>query len=264
MKPYFSIVVAAYNAGESIKTTINSILSQTFSDYEIIVKDGMSSDDTLSYVPSSEKITVYSTKDGGIYEGMNEGISYTSGKYLCFLNCGDYFASENVLQKIYDASRELTDTENIVYGNYTRKEVLFKAESKITKFSLYRKPLCHQTMFFGKGVFDKLGVYNTEYRICADYNHTVHAFFDGIAFVYCNCTVCDYLGGGVSESSEHAERRIEEIKKIRKSYYSKARIAWYNFLIFLTFKGLRQKLISDKSPKWVRNLYRKLVNKVNK
>ena len=172
-KPYFSIIVASYNAEKYIKATIDSVLNQNFDDYEIIVKDACSTDNTLVNIPADERICVYSTKDSGIYDGMNQAISYANGKYCTFLNCGDSFYDENVLSNIYEASKNIEDTNTIIYGDLYRDDVYRRQPANITGFYLYRRPLNHQSMFFGKDVFDKVGVYDTDMKISADYGLTV-------------------------------------------------------------------------------------------
>lgn len=262
--PFFSIIVVSFHAEKTIRKTVDSILSQDFEDYEIVVKDADSTDGTVKNLPESEKIRLYVSKDGGIYYGMNEAVTYASGKYLLFLNCGDYFASNDVLSKIYAAAKDKDEKKTILYGNYSRNGVTFKQPSKITPFYLYRTPLCHQTVFFGKGVFDTFEKYNTEYRILADYDITLKSYFGGFDFVYIPVTVSDYMGGGVSESEKMKAIKKEEYAKIQKKNFSARDIRRYKRKLFFSFRGLRQKLISDKSPKWVRKLYRKLVNRVNK
>ena len=261
---FFSIIVASYNAEATIRATILSVLKQKFEDYEIVVKDGGSTDGTLEKIPESEKIRVYSSRDGGIYQGMNEGIGYANGKYLCFLNCGDLFVDENVLSSVYETAKSLEGFNNIIYGNYSRKGVVFKQPSKIKAFYLYRTPLCHQTMFFGYENLESTNGYDTSYKILADYNHTVHSFKNGTSFVYCNAVICDYLGGGASESKKGIAIKTVEYEDIREKYFTKKQIRRFNIKLFLSFKGLRQRMISDKSPRWVRRLYRKLVNGVNR
>lgn len=262
-QPFFSIIVAAYNAETVIEDTILSVLNQKFDDYEIVVKDGGSTDNTLFKIPTSEKIRVYSSRDGGIYQGMNEGISYADGKYLCFLNCGDLFDNPDVLSSVYKCAAELQDTRNIIYGNYCRKGVNFKQPSSITPFYLYRTPLCHQTMFFGSKVFEEHGGYDTDYKILADYNHTLAAFTSGIPFIYCDAVICSYLGGGASETAKGAEIKKSEYDVLRSKYFTKKQIRNYNTKIFFSFRKLRQRIISDKSPQWLRKLYRKIVNLFN-
>lgn len=263
-QPFFSIIVAAYNAEDTIEKTILSVLNQSFDDYEIVVKDGGSADSTLSKIPESEKVLIHSSRDGGIYQGMNEGISYASGKYLLFLNCGDLLDNADVLARVYANANLLNDTRNIVYGNYCRNGVVFKQPSSITPFYLYRTPLCHQSMFFGREVFDEFGVYETDYKILADYNHTLTAFFADVPFVYSDTVICNYLGGGASESQKGIEIKKKEYAILREKYFSKKQIKRYNIKLFFSMKKLRQKLISDKSPRWIRKAYRKIINTVNR
>lgn len=260
--PFFSIIVVAYNAAPYIRKTIESVLSQSFSDFEIVVKDAASTDGTLDEIPTDERIRVYSERDGGIYDGMNAAVGYAAGKYLLFLNCGDFLASNEVLSAIHEVAKDKDEEKTVIYGNYTRRGVLFKSPSKLSAFYLYRTPLCHQTVFFGRGVFEK-EKYDVSYKIFADYDLTLRTFFGGFSYVYAPVTVSDYLGGGVSESPKELSRKKEEYVRATKAHFSKKQLRRYKARIFFSFRKLRQALISDKSPKWVRGLYRKLVNRVN-
>lgn len=264
MKPYFSVIIVSYNAGITIEQTIQSVLSQSYDNYEIIVKDAVSKDNTLSYIPKSDKIKVYSEKDTGIYDGMNSAIKYASGKYLIFLNCGDCFASSEVLQKVYEKSIAMQEEDCIIYGDYIRNEVLFKQPSKIYDFYLYRTPLCHQSMIFARTLFEKYGGYDLSFKICADYDFTVKTYKDKMPYVYIDIPICKYLGGGVSESKKGSKIKNNDYKVIKKKYFKKRERFFYSIKIFFSFRKLRSLLISDKSPKWIRKLYRKIVNKINK
>ncbi len=261
--PFFSIIVVSFNAKDTIKRTIESVLSQDFDDYEIIVKDAASTDATVDQIPTSDKLRVYVNADSGIYYGMNEAILYARGKYLLFLNCGDYFASEDVLSKIYQVAKDKDETKTVLYGDYSRNGVRFKQPSKITPFYLYRTPLCHQTVFFGKGVFEKFEKYDTAYRILADYDITLKSFFGGFDYVYVPVTVSDYMGGGVSENEKMKALKKDEYAAIQGKTFSAKDRHRFKRKLFFSFRGLRQKLISDKSPKWVRKLYRAIVNRLN-
>ena len=95
--PVFSVVVVSLNAEKLIRSTLDSVLSQTFEDYEVIVKDGLSTDGTVNQIPSDDRIRVFVQKDTGIYDAMNQATSFTRGKYVLYLNCGDVFASSNVI-----------------------------------------------------------------------------------------------------------------------------------------------------------------------
>ena len=259
---FFSIITVSYNAENLIRETIDSVLMQDFEDYEIIVKDACSKDNTLSMIPDNEKIKIYSTVDKGIYYGMNEAIDYASGEYILFLNCGDLLSNSSVLLSVYKTIKE--NQADIIYGDYFRNNIVCKQPSRITEFYLYRTPLCHQSMFFKKDLFYSLCKYNTEFKICADYEFTVHSLKAGKSFAYCNTLVCKYLLGGVSESEEGKLQKSEEYKRIKDCYYSKAKQKYFDFKLFLSLKGLRQKLVSDNSPLFIRILYRRLVNFVNR
>ena len=105
-KPFFSIVVVSLNPGERLKNTLDSIWNQTFTDYEVILKDGGSSDGSLQeliedgYFENKNQIKIVQKKDKSIYDGMNQAVQEVSGRYVQFLNCGDYFYSETVLEEV--------------------------------------------------------------------------------------------------------------------------------------------------------------------
>lgn len=261
INPFFSIIVVSYNAQDTITKTVNSVLKQNFDSYEIIVKDGLSTDDSLSRIPESKRIKVYSQKDTGIYDAMNQAIEFSNGKYICFLNCGDYFVDENVLKDIFKTAKKHDSA--VVYGDYSRKGILFKQPTKLTDFYLYRTPLCHQTMFISRELFNRNGFYNIEYKILADYEHTLHDFFANIEFVHSDTVVCDYMGDGISESKKGSKIKSLERNRIIDTYFNKTTQRWYDFKLKLSLKKLRQKMISDDSPKWIRKSYRELVNRIN-
>lgn len=263
-QPLFSIIVVSYNASVLIKETINSILSQTFDGYEIVVKDALSKDDTIEQIPTNDKIRLFQSKDSGVYDGMNQAISEARGQFLCFLNCGDVFASDDVLEKTAEYINFSNITEGIVYGDCIMWGVYRKQPSKITPFYLYRTPLCHQSMFFSKSVFEKYGLYDLSYKILADYNCTLNAFRKKVPFFYINLPVCTYLGGGISESKQGVEIKTQEYKEIQKIYYSRWERIMYETLVILSLKKLRYWVMSDKSPKMLRDAYHKTVNHINK
>ena len=109
---FFSIVVVSLNSGERLKNTLQSILNQTFTDYEVIIKDGGSKDGSLDFLAKGvllgkyPKVHLIQETDKSIYDGMNQAVTYVSGRYVQFLNCGDLFYDENVLQKTAEYIRK--------------------------------------------------------------------------------------------------------------------------------------------------------------
>ncbi len=262
--PFFSIAVVCLNAEDTIKQTIESILKQTCNDFEIVVKDGVSADNTLSNIPNDEKIHVYSEKDTGIYDAMNQIVQYSSGKYIIYMNCGDLFADENVLDRVKTHIVNLEHTPAIVYGDYMRKEIYCKQPSQMTEFYLFRTPLNHQSMFFERSVFTEVGIYDVSMRIYADYELTLKAYMAGKFFSHVDLLICKYMGDGVSESPKLKEIKTSEYNECISRHFSTEKQKKYNRYIKLSFYKLRQKLASDKCPKWLKRMYRKFVNRINK
>ena len=103
----FSIIVVCLNAGDKLHKTIESILNQTESDYEIVVKDGGSTDDSVKTLLPDDKMRVYCEADKSIYDAMNQALAHAKGEYVCFLNCGDYFYDRTVLSRVKQQAEQL-------------------------------------------------------------------------------------------------------------------------------------------------------------
>lgn len=261
-QPFFSIVVVAFNAEAVIRGTIESVLQQSFTDYEIVVKDACSSDGTLAQIPQDPRIRVYSEKDTGIYDGMNEGIRQSRGKYIQFLNCGDEFHDSSVLQRVWEACKDLEEP-SIVYGDYCRDGIFYKSPTTVTPFYLYRTPICHQSEFIHRSLFEEQA-YDLQYKILSDHDFALRCFFSGVPFVYLPYPVCDYLGGGFSEAPNRIKQKYEESDALHRKYYSKKDRFVSDLKIALSMRKLRIALTSDKSPRWIRKAYSGMLKIINR
>ena len=105
----FSIVVVCLNPGEKLTETVNSILSQQYGNYEIIIKDGGSADGSLEKLPADSRIRLLTCKDSGIYDAMNQALPMITGQYVLFLNCGDLFYNDTVL---FDMAKVIENKKN--------------------------------------------------------------------------------------------------------------------------------------------------------
>lgn len=260
--PFFSIITVAFNAQDTIRDTLQSTLSQSFSDFEIVVQDGMSKDDTLNRIPEDGRIRVFSEKDSGIYDGMNRAIGNSRGKYLIFMNCGDSFASDTVLEQLH--SLILQEQEpGVVYGDYELDQVRCVQAAEITRFYLFRNPICHQSMVIHRQVFETIGMYDCRFKMMADYDLTVHSWMSGVRFVHGDVVVCRYLGGGVSESKKGLQIIEKERKEIIGRYYPAGEQLRYGLILALTMRKLRSKLLGNGCPRFIRSAYRMVVNRIN-
>lgn len=172
-----SIITVTYNAEEFLEQCICSILSQTYTNIELIVVDGGSTDSTLTILAKyRQRIAVLiSEKDEGIYDAMNKGIAVASGEVIGMLNADDYYAYDNAVKDLV-AAFDNPDCE-IAYGNicYVKKNdtnhVLRKWVSKPfnrTSMKWGWMP-AHPTFYARKTLFETYGKYNLNFYSAADY-----------------------------------------------------------------------------------------------
>ena len=237
----FSIITVSYNAGDKLIETVKSILCQTYKNIEVIVKDGGSTDGSLDKVKelSDERVKVYSSKDKGIYDAMNEAVQYASGDYVIFLNAGDFFFNERVLEKVAKTNPPLKNT--IIYGDtyFVRSESLSPAPPKITGSVCYRNIPCHQAILYSRDTLLERG-FDISYRIRADFEHFSYSFFKGGRdFKYLGFPICLYEGGGYSESKENRKKDRLEYNRAVKANIPLINRFFYRFILIVTLHKLR-------------------------
>jgi glycosyltransferase involved in cell wall biosynthesis len=257
--PFFSIIVVSLNAGIDMKVTMDSIISQKLCEYEVIIKDGGSTDDTLHHIPKDPRIRTIVSKDSGIYDAMNQAMEYCNGQYIYFLNCGDYLINNFTLNLLYKWIL-LNDFPDIIYGNAIQDNLLCRFPRKLSNFFLYRTGLIHQACFFKRSVFEKWGKYNTSYQVCADNEFLVECSIKYFADIrHFDTVICNYKGNGFSERLSNKRIFHDEIEKIRSSYFTLPQRFFYKLFIKLSLRSIRTK-IADNSPVIIKRIYRNIRN----
>ena len=252
----FSIIVVTLNAGDELFNTVESCMNQTFTDREIIIKDGMSSDDSLDRVRAlpSDNVKIISEPDLSIYDGMNRAIKDAKGDYLIFMNAGDSFADEKVLAQT--AKHMIKHTSDIYYGNMYRKgsNTLISYPDRLTEFGLYRNVPCHQVCFYSRRLFEKKG-YDLKYPIRADYEHFLRSVYEYKASLsHMDIPVCIYEGKGFSERKDNRAKSAEEHKIITSKYMGK-RTLIYRAVMIITLQPVREKIAGSRK---LSGIYQKL------
>lgn len=250
----YSIVVVCLNPGEKLNETLDSILSQTYAEVEIIVKDGGSKDGSVEGMRQDERIHFYMEKDAGIYEAMNQAVVHATGDFVMFMNCGDFFYHEKVLEQIEEqvcaaAARGVDVTNAVFYGNtYSEKNnVVIEAAPAITGFTCYRNIPCHQACVYAAKLC-KEKPYETGFRIRADYDHFLWCFYRAKAtMVNLAMIVASYEGEGFSENKDNQKRDKDEHKQIVERYMSKGELLKYRVLMMLTLAPLRSAMAESKA-----------------
>jgi len=171
-----SIVTPTFNSESTILNNVNSILNQTYSNFEHILIDNESSDDTLNLAKkeysirnSTENLRIISEKDKGIAEAFNKGIEATSGEIIGILNSDDQYCGEYVLEKITNCFKDKNVLfahgniyfEDPLYGSNIRKPLLCPITSAM--------PYNHPTMFFRREVYQEFGVFDSSYKFAMDF-----------------------------------------------------------------------------------------------
>ena len=257
--PMFSILVVSLNPGGKLVETMKSVAKQTYTDYEVIVKDGGSVDGALDALRSylrgqelAERVQIVEQPDTGIYEGMNQAIGAAGGEYFYFLNCGDAFASERALEQ---AAQEIgrcaqQSSPQIFYGNIydaLRGQVV-ASNPHMDDFACYRNVPCHQACLYHHSLFAERG-YDPRYRVRADYEHFLWCYFRrDVRPVYIPVMLASYEGGGFSETSENRKRSAWEHKEITALYMRKGQLLKYRLILLATLAPLRTRMAE--SPAW--------------
>lgn len=212
-----SIITINYNNLEGLRKTIDSVISQTWHDFEWIIIDGGSTDgskelieDTANKLASSDfnPLSYWcSEPDKGIYNAMNKGIKHCNGEYINFMNSGDSFYEKKTLSCTF---RERHNSD-IIYG---KSVIINKKENYIAippqhidLHSIYMCGLCHQAMFIKIECLMYKG-FEEKYKICADYSKWLELVLQNVSFEYIDLVICRYDDTGVS--STNIEKRRQE------------------------------------------------------
>lgn len=217
-----SIITICYNEPD-IKKTCESIVNQTYQDFEWIVIDGGSNEQTLDILNTyKSRINVFiSEKDAGIYNAMNKGINLAKGDYLNFLNAGDTYYDNNSLSK---ASKYL-DNIDIIFGDLKflqvgkyRRKFVKKYPDKIEPGWFIDESLPHPSSFIKKELFDKFGLYNENYKIVSDWEKWIEFFeVNKCSYKHIPITISSYNCSGIASNSDALQQK-ERAEVILKYY----------------------------------------------
>lgn len=238
-----SIITINLNDKKGLQQTINSVASQSYTDYEFIVIDGNSIDGSVDILHQNENIITQwiSEPDSGIYNAMNKGIKLSKGDYLYFLNSGDKLHSANVLEDVFKDN----NNEAFVCGNFeTQYQDTFKLETPyrnrdwtFSLYDIYSTYLCHQAFFIHKSNFEKYGLYSEDLRITADWELFLIAIgVNNENVIYKDTTIVTYNLEGLS-STIGGKVIYEEKKKVAKRRLSPQLATQLDRLYFLEQNG---------------------------
>lgn len=222
--PEISIITVCLNDKIGLEKTIQSVITQTFYDYEFIIVDGGSTDGSLEVLNKySDRITNWvSEKDMGIYDAMNKGISKSKGRYCLFLNAGDYLAEENVLEEFYKWGRK----EDIVYGDMILKnkgntETLMKSPDSVSMRRMLADTIWHPVSFINRKLFEQYGQYDLQFRIVADYEFFVRTIIkEKVTTFHIPKVISIFDDSGISSDMNYRAELIKERNRVQDLYFN--------------------------------------------
>ena len=218
-----SIITINFNNCSGLNKTIESVISQTFNDYEWIVIDGGSTDGSRELLEQYANHFSYwvSEKDNGVYNAMNKGIKVARGEYILFLNSGDWLADKDVLYFVFSCPH----SADILYGYMRCHSVDGPLGNEgMMKPTLYwydfiGNTLPHQSSFIAKRLFDRFGLYDETYRIASDNKFFIRAIvWEKSTYEFIPHLISVFEGGGLSANDD---RFVERDVRLRNEMFPK-------------------------------------------
>lgn len=228
MNPKISIVTISYNAASEIEVTMRSVLNQTYDNFEYLIIDGASKDNTIEIAKRvateypNKRTIIISEPDKGLYDAMNKGVQNATGNWCAFMNCGDRYDNNGVISKLFN-NLEKIKSKKILYG----KTLYVHEDGSITlhhtsnnndlPFIIHKyQPYCHQSAFFN--IEEKKDcIYDLRYKISADYDICCRYYkkYGVNAFYYFDIIVADYKAYDGVSSNKNLRKREYFLIKIR-------------------------------------------------
>ena len=246
-----SVIIPTYNSEKYIKKSLNSIFIQNFDNYEIIICDNLSNDNTINIIKKTsyrfkKKIKIYSRRDKGVADALNFGFKKANGDILCWLNSDDLYNHKFVFNKVINAFNN-NKKKSYLVGNFinidSKNNILkyfyaFIPLKKIKNFFYYNQ-IFTGAFFFRKKVFETFKRFNIKYKYAFEYEIIIHALkkYEGI---YLNNFLCRFriLPNALSSNKTDLKREFNEILKKNKLKYS-------NFILLRFYVYLSQNILFE-------------------
>ncbi|MBB4036892.1 glycosyltransferase involved in cell wall biosynthesis [Dysgonomonas hofstadii] len=249
--PKISVITPTYNSETTLHGTIEALLRQSFSDFEYIVIDGVSKDNTLkkieSYIPrfadKGVTVRIVSEPDKGVYDAMNKGIAMARGELVGITNSDDWY-EDNALEVMWDkfTNGKVDRANSMIYGieRVWKDDKIFNLQRRGASF-IAESVLPHSTFFVANEVYKKHGAFDLSVKVLADYDFICRCVSQGVDLEEVDVVISNFCLGGISSS-------------------------YFDF--YSDFYKIKHKygFISDKKYKELKNVLKlkKLINKVIK
>ncbi len=231
---FFSIIVPTYNSGKTLSQTIQSVFGQSFSNYELLIIDGQSKDDTVAIAKSfkADNVTIVSEPDKSIYDAINKGIIRAKGEWIYILGSDDTLYDNSILEKV---SKTITQNpqSKIIFGDVYTSDNTIERFPYYTFTELLDRCICQQAIFYHHSLFkDKL--FSLDFKMSSDWDFNMQVFTRENHPVYMEQLMANYSLEGTSGNWQtHPEylNYFKDKKQVIIRYKGKAMLypyyAWY-------------------------------------
>lgn len=265
MSLFFSIVTVSLDAGQDLFKTVASVGGQRFANFEHLIKDGGSTDGSLERVQRASQTRIISRQDTGIYNAMNQALTECMGKYVLFLNAGDVFFDDGVLEAVAQVCGA-EHSPGLVYTDYatTFEHKRVKSPHQLRESFLFRTMLCHQACFVRKDYFELCGGFDTSLKVVADFDFLLRIVLRAHATTY-HIPIVGVISkeGGYSSRPEIFKLALREVEMLRRRYFVKHKRLLYGACYALTIPRFRNAVVRNPSLAFLRSFYRRAVNAIN-
>ncbi len=208
-----SIITPSFNSGRYIEGSIQSVLNQSYDNWEHIIIDGGSSDSTLDIIKKHSHLKWVSEADRGIYDAMNKGLIIAQGDWIYFMGADDAFYGTNVLETIVQEMRGF----DVIYGDVKSERLGELHNGEFDRERLFKMNICHQAVFLNRKVFEKVGNFNVNFKLHADWAHNMKWFCNkSIRKKYIPLKIAIYGDSGLSSA-----KMDSDFDKVKQEYFNK-------------------------------------------
>lgn len=243
--PRFSVIVPLFNMAVPLKQCLTSIARQTYSNYEVVVVDGGSTDDSMDVatefaVELGERLVLHSGPDEGVFDAMNHGVGMASGEWVLFLGADDALYADHTLADIA-AFLDTHSPSDLVYGDVLARSsgARYAGTFDLDRL-LFEMNICHQAIVYRRELFSTIGPYNLRYRTWADWDFNIRCFSNpALNIRYMDIIVARWDNmSGMSSPRAGIDREFQ--KRLPKYFTTSARIVLKRTLNYLGEEKNRQ------------------------
>lgn len=252
--PKISIITITYNSEKTLEETIKSVITQDYPNWEYLIIDGGSKDQTLNIIEKYRKqiSLVISEPDKGISDAFNKGIKNATGEIIGIINSDDLLLP-NALKTIannYEPNVGVYRGNTIIWNDINQSQIIAYPTMKFSLYSLKKRIICHQSTFVKKDIYKEFGLYKESFKYMMDVDLLLRLYKNKVRFKYVDAELAVFRLGGVTNNS--FLRKISEVKRLYVENGAPLIWTYFRVIYFIMFNCTKNFLNIFISPDTLR------------